>query len=81
LDGLTVGNSDPVMMDDPTCPTDNVLLWWKAVAHWIDPSDGSDRTGVWQCHKCRERFILNGDVLVKVERKSSTPRAAGAQGQ
>jgi hypothetical protein len=54
------------MMDDPVCPTDAVLLWWKPVAHWVDPHDGSALPGVWQCHKCRARFLLSDGELAQV---------------
>jgi hypothetical protein len=56
------------MLEDPVCPTDGVVLWWKGVAHWIDPNDGTSRLGAWQCHKCRVRFVLNSGELVEVER-------------
>jgi hypothetical protein len=70
-----------VMIDDPVCPTDGVLLWWKAVANWIDPMDGSTRRGVWQCHKCRVRFILCKDELVPVKRAVSLAAALSAPGE
>jgi hypothetical protein len=44
-------------LKDPTCPIDEVILWWISPTDWFDPHGGSVHSGVWWCHRCERSFM------------------------
>jgi hypothetical protein len=44
-------------LKDPTCPIDEVILWWISSTDWFDPHGGSVHSGVWWCHRCERSFM------------------------
>ena len=51
--------------NEPTCPTDWVLLWWISRMAWVHP-DGSPRRGASWCHRCERSFADNGRELTEI---------------
>ena len=54
-------------LNDPTCPIDEVILWWISSTDWFDPHGPSDHSGVWWCHRCERSFMGTVKGLTEVD--------------
>jgi hypothetical protein len=54
-------------LNDPTCPIDEVILWWISSTDWFDPHGASDHSGKWWCHRCERSFMGTLTGLTEVD--------------